>query len=55
LDERLRQYGQIGTGGWISRPQSSQPWMRRTPSDPEVQYHSLNGVNSGSGRIGTSY
>ena len=51
LADRLRQYGQIGTGGCTSSPQSSQPWMRRMPSAPAVQNHSLAGVSSGSGLI----
>ena len=49
--DRLRQLGQIGAGGWTSALQSVHPWMRSTPSAPEVQNHSLNGVSCGSGRI----
>ena len=51
LADRLRQYGQIGTGGCTSSPQSAHSWMRRTPSSPEVQNHSFAGVSSGSGLI----
>ena len=36
---RLRHFGQIGTGGCTSVPQSVQPWMRRRPSAPDVQNH----------------
>src|SRR4051812_35870395 len=50
---RLRQAGQIGVGGWTSVPQSAHPSMRRVPSDPEVQNHSLNCVSCGSGRVVT--
>src|SRR5580704_8840161 len=51
LVSRLRQYGQIGTGGCTSSPHSPQPWTRRTPSAPDVQNHSFAGVSSGSGLI----
>ena len=53
VHDRLRHTGQIGTGGWTSAWQSSQPWMRRRPSAPDVQNHSLAGVSWGSGRTGT--
>ena len=51
FQDLLRQYGQMGTGGWTSSPQSLQPWIRRMPSAPELQNHSLAGVSSGRGRI----
>jgi hypothetical protein len=51
VHDLLRQYGQIGTGGCTSCPQLSQPWMRRTSSDPDFQNHSFADVSSGSGRI----
>ena len=54
-DARLRHYGQIGTGGCTSRPQSEQPWMRSLPSAPERQNHSVAGVNSGRGLMPSFY
>jgi hypothetical protein len=48
--ERLRQAGHTGTGGWTSALQSWHCWIRRRPSAPEVQNHSLAGVSWGSGR-----
>ena len=50
--DRLRHRGQMGTGGWTRALQSSQPWIRRRPSAPEVQNHSLTGVSWGSRRTG---
>ena len=47
--DRLRHEGQIGVGGWTNFPQSSHDWMRRVPSFPDVQNHSLAGVSSGRG------
>ena len=52
---RLRHAGQIGTGGCTSFPQSVQPWIRRRPSAPEVQNHSVAGVSCGSGRTISSW
>ena len=49
LQDRLRHVGQIGVGGCTREPQSSQCWMRRHPSAPDVQNHSFAGVSSGSG------
>src|SRR5437868_14065066 len=49
FQDRLRHSGQIGVGGWTSEPQSSQPWMRRQPSAPDVQNHWFAGVSWGSG------
>src|SRR5579875_4231148 len=46
---QLRQAGQMGTGGCTSFPQSPQPWMRSTPSAPEVQNQPVSGVSSGNG------
>jgi hypothetical protein len=50
VQARLRQAGQIGTGGWTSWPQSPHAWMRRVPSAPDVQNHVFAGVSCGSGR-----
>ena len=49
---RLRQTGQIGTGGWTRVPQSVHRWMRSRPSAPDFQNHSVAGVSSGSGLVG---
>ena len=48
--DRLRQFGQMGTGGCTNVEQSLQRWMRRRPSAPDFQNHSLAGVSSGRGR-----
>ena len=52
---RLRQLGQMGTGGCTKVAQSVQRWMRRRPSAPDVQNHSFAGVSSGRGlTVGTT-
>lgn len=50
----LRQYRQIGWGGWISDSQSWHCWMRSSPSAPAVQKNSFCAVTCGSGRPGMS-
>ena len=45
--------GQTGAGGCTRASHSSQPWIRRVPSAPDVQNHPFHGSSLGSGRVGT--
>ena len=44
----LRQYRQIGWGGWISAEQARHSWIRSLPSSPDFQKNSLSNVSCGS-------